>query len=329
MVCMADPSRCVRQRSAFSRSAWHALAALGAIGSPALAQYIPDEKPPEIRGMELQNKLGQRLPMDLELVDSSGKTVRLGEKFGKGRPVVVTMIYLRCPLLCPQTQQRIIGSFNQVKGFTIGTEYDAIFVSFDPRDTASDAAKAKEIALAQYDRTTIEVVRQGLSYMVGSAENTLALGDALGFPFRFLKQSGEFSHGTAVYVISPEGVISHCFTKLEYDPKDLRLALVDASDGKIGTLLDTFTLWCYHSTLTGEYTIAAMKVMRIGAAGAAVILFAFVGWWAMRDRKRRAIHKRLAAETEARIETARGSGGEAAGTDSSKIALTGALGHSR
>ncbi len=113
------------------------------------------------------------------------------------------MMYLRCPLLCPQMQQRVMGSFNQISDFTIGTDYDALFISFDPRDSASMAAEAKDVALHSYDRTANEPVRQGLSYMVGSAANTQAVADALGFPYRYLTQSGEFSHGTAIYVVTP------------------------------------------------------------------------------------------------------------------------------
>ncbi len=309
MVCMADPFRGIRHAGAITRAAVVACLALGM--GHADAQLIPTEKPREIRGMELQDNLGKKLPLDIELEDSNGRKIKLGDKFGHERPVVVAMIYLRCPLLCPQMQQRVIGSFNQIHDFTIGSDYDALFISFDPRDRSSDASKAKEQALVSYDRPTNEPIRQGFSYLVGTAENTQAVADALGFPYRYLEQSGEFSHGTAIYVVSPEGVITNCFTKLEYDPKDLRLALVEASDGKIGTLLDTFTLWCYHSTVTGAYSIAAMKVMRIGAALSAVFVFLFVGVWIHRDRRRR---RRLAG---ARLNR------------TSNVALTSALGHSR
>jgi protein SCO1/2 len=311
---MAYPSRGTRSASRIRRAGAVALAAATVLSAPALAQPPAGEKPREIRGMELQNNLGKKLPLDVKLVDSNGKEVKLGDKFGHGRPVVVSMIYLRCPLLCPQLQQKVIHSFNKIPDFTVGTDYDVLFISFDFRDTAIDAAKAKELALSTYDRTTTENVRQGFSYLVGEADDTQKVADALGFPYRFLRESGEFAHGTAVYVVSPNGVISNCFPKLDYEPKDLRLSLVQASNGKIGTLLDTFTLWCYHSTLTGKYQIAALKVMRIGAALTAVLVFGFVGFWAVRDRRRR---RRLL-----------GDGGTGAGSNSFS-APDGALGHSR
>lgn len=287
MVCIADPSRGRRANSEMTRLVVAALVSVSFAAATASAQLIPTEKPVEIRGLELQNRLGEKLPLDIELQDASGRKVKLGDKLGKGRPVVITMIYLRCPLLCPQTQQKVIASFNQIPDFTIGHDYDVLFVSFDSRDTAADAARERDQAIIQYDRPTTEVVRQGFSYLVGSIENTQKLADSLGFAYRFLKESGEFSHGTAVYVVTPEGVVSQCFTKLEYDPKDLRLALVDASGGKIGTLLDLFTLWCYHPTDSGEYVIAPMNVMRIGSAISAVVVGSVVGVWAYRDSKRR------------------------------------------
>lgn len=316
MVCMADPSRGTQRADRIRRAGAVALLVIAAAAAPGVAQAPANEKPREIRGMELQNNLGKKLPLDVKLVDSNGKKVRLGDKFGHGRPVVVSMIYLRCPLLCPQLQQKVVQSFNKITDFTIGTDYDVLFISFDFRDTPIDAAKAKELAVSTYDRTTTENVRQGFSYLVGEAEDTQKVADALGFPYRYLRESGEFAHGTAVYIVSPDGVISKCFPKLDYDPKDLRLSLVEASNGKIGTLVDTFTLWCYHSTLTGKYQIAAMKVMRVGAALTAVLVFGFVGVWAVRDRRRRS---RLL-----------GAGGTAGGTEqTSTSAPEGALGHSR
>lgn len=302
--------------------------------TPSFAQNVslpPGEKPREIRGMELENKLGDKLPLSLKLQDSNGKSITLGEKFGKGRPVVLVMVYFRCPLLCPQMQQMVIASFNQIPDFTVGTEYDVVFVSFDPRDTAADAAKAKDFALVSYDRLTNEPVRQGFSYLVGEASQTRALADSLGYPYRFLKESGEFSHGTAVYIVSPEGTISACFPKLDYNPKDFRLALVEASNGKIGTLLDTFTLWCYHSTVTGEYQLVAMKVMRLGGAATVVILGAFVGFWVYRDRRRRQKSEIAGANLSGGGVSGAGEGGRGVmgrGTDRN-AALPSALGHLR
>jgi protein SCO1/2 len=296
MVCLADPSRVHAAGAWASRAAGAAAALLVALGTSAAdAQLIPTEKPEEIRGLDLKDRLGKRVPLDLVFRDSNGREVKLGDKLGKGRPVVLTMVYLRCPLLCPQLQQRILASLNAIPDFTVGHDYDVIFVSFDFRDAPADAEAAKEVALTQYQRPATETVRQGMSYLTGSAQSSVALGDALGFSFRFLKESGEFAHGTAIYVLTPEGTISQCFTKLDYDPKDLRLALVDASGGKIGTLADLFTLWCYHPTDTGEYVIAPMTFMRIGAALSAIGVGVVVGVWARRDvirRRRLAAHAR-------------------------------------
>src|SRR5207237_557592 len=129
--------------------------ALAFLGRGANAQYILDKPPPEARGLELTTRLGDKVPMDLTFTLSNGKPVKLGDLFNKGRPVIVAMVYFRCPLLCPKVQEEILKSLNALD-FTIGKEFDVVIVSFDPRDGPREAERAKTGALRLYERPTTE-----------------------------------------------------------------------------------------------------------------------------------------------------------------------------
>lgn len=263
-----------------------ACVALGCVAPFAAGQSMMDEPPRQWAGLEIKDMLGSKLPMDLEFVDSVNAPVKVGDLFTKKRPVLMFMIYHRCPLLCPTTQEYVIGVLEKVD-FTVGKDFDVAVVSFDPRDSVPDAERAKARAILQYDRETDESIRAGFHFWLGKAQNSRKLADALGFPYRYLPDSGEYSHGTAIYLITPEGYISRCYPKLSFESKDIRLGLVEASEGKIGTLLDRITLWCYHPDELGNYIVSPMRVMQLGAGGCGVIVVSLVGGLWMWERKKR------------------------------------------
>lgn len=288
----ARPSRFARLVAACAL----VLAALGSGGEGAArAQVIRDEVPEPIRGMELQDHSGRRIPLDLQFTDSGGKPVRLDDLFGRPgaaegsrRPVVIVMMYFRCPLLCPKVVEETIESFRGLEDLTVGTDYDALFVSFDPRDTPIDAERQKNDALMAYERTIDDSIRSGMSFLTGPAANSRALADALGFPYRYLPDSGEYSHGSVIFVLTPDGNISRYLTGLTYPVRDLRLALVEAADGKIGTLTDRFLLWCYHfDSSQGGYVLRAMRLMQAAGAATVLLLGGFIGWLFYAERHRR------------------------------------------
>lgn len=274
-----------------------ALAAAVAAAPGARAQVIRDELPEPVRGLELQDHSGRKIPLDLEFTDSGGKPVRLGDLFGRPgpkegsrRPVVMVMLYFRCPLLCPKVVDETIESFRGMEDLTVGTDYDAIFLSFDPRDTVLDAESKKRDALMAYERTVDDSIRSGMSFLIGPAANSRAVADALGFPYRFLPESGEYSHGSVIFVLTPDGTISRYLTGLEYPVRDLRLALVEAADGRIGSLADRFLLWCYHyDPDAGSYVVRAMRVMQAGGALTVLLLGGFLGAMFYIERHRRGV----------------------------------------
>ncbi len=258
----------------------------------APAQIIPSQMPAPVRGLEVANKLGQQVPLDLQFTNEQGKIVSLKEYFNRttsgakgARPVVVQMLYFRCPILCPQVLGRLTSTLNEID-LTVGKDFDVVLVSFDPRDTPKDATKRKSAQLVSYNRGNEQVAR-GWSFLTSTRDSARQLGEALGFPFRAL-ENGEFSHGAALYVLTPAGKVSRSLVGLNYPAADVKLALVEASGGKIGTWKDAFVLWCYHfDPDAGTYTVAAMRVMRVGA----IITIAFVGslmlvMWRFEKRKR-------------------------------------------
>lgn len=292
MLSVQQPSPSVPNARRFGAAIGLLAACAGVLftGSTSRAQNLyrnMDEPPEQWAGLEIKDMLGTQLPMELEFLNTYGEAVKVGDLFKKKRPVLLFMMYHRCPLLCPTTQEYVIGVLEKVD-FTIGKEYDVAVVSFDPRDNAADADRAKSRAILQYGRETDESIRRGFHFWLGKAQNSRKLADSLGFPYRYLPDSGEYSHGTAIYLVTPEGYISRCYPKLSFEAKDIRLGLIEASEGKIGTLLDRITLWCYHPDDLGNYIISPMRVMQLGAGvcGAGVVSLVG-GMWMWERRKRR------------------------------------------
>ncbi|HYE01874.1 MAG TPA: SCO family protein [Phycisphaerales bacterium] len=270
-----------------------------AVAAPAPAQVIMKEVPEQARGLELRNRIGQTLPLDLVFKNARGTDVRLRDLLGDGRPLVVQMMYFRCPILCPKLRQETVQALSGT-GLAPGTDYHAVFVSFDERDGPLDAEREKNEALIEWadppKRTVSQAVRNGFHVLTGTAADARALADALGFPYRYLPESGEFAHGTVIYVVTPQGKLSRAINTTQGDdhgwfvPRDLRLALVEAGQGKVGTVFDSFTLWCYHyDPAAGAYVLQAVRVMQAGGALTLLALAGLIGGLLVRERRRRGL----------------------------------------
>jgi protein SCO1 len=185
--------------------------ALLALAPAAWAQRVMTEMPEPVRGLEVANKLGTTIPLDLTFSDEEGRTIKLGDYFGQTaadgghtKPVVLVMMYFRCPILCPMVLEKFTKTLNQVD-FTVGKDFDAVVVSFDQRDTPADARVQRAAQLAIYERPIDDSVRGGWNFLTSRPENARALADALGFPYRYLPDSGEFAHGSVVFVLTGDG----------------------------------------------------------------------------------------------------------------------------
>lgn len=240
---------------------------------PALAQ-TNSAAPPQLPGkVAITQKLDAQLPMDLMLRDETGRVVRLGQYFNHGRPVLLNFMYYRCPMLCPMVMDGIANGLTELR-FDIGKEFDVVTVSMDPRDTPEQAAVKKEQYVKRYGRFG---AANGWHFLTGPESATRRLTNAVGFQYAYDIKTDQFAHGTALIAVTPQGRVSRYLYGFEYKARDLRLALVEASAGKIGTATDAILLLCYHyDPATGKYSRTAMNFVRAGGLATVLGIAGFI-----------------------------------------------------
>ncbi len=279
--------------------------ALALVAGTALADS--SATPPRLPGeVSIQQKLNAQLPLDLMFRDETGRVVRLREEF-RGKPVILNFMYYRCPMLCPMVMEGLSGALTELK-FDVGREFDVITVSIDPRDMPKQAAAKKEKYLKRYGRLG---AGSGWHFLTGSESAIKALADAVGFHYAYDPQRDQFAHGTVVIITTASGRLSRYIYGFEYKARDLRLALVEASENRIGTATDQILLLCYHyDPATGKYSRSAMNVVR---AGGIATVFSLVGFIIIMLRRERREARRPLAGRYAAGPAAGGPAGEAAG----------------
>jgi protein SCO1 len=238
------------------------LTAFGQYGRPPAASMPQGGTPEVLKTVTIEQRLGAQVPLDAAFRDEAGREVRLGDYFKRGRPVVLSLVYYECPMLCNQVLNGLVGTLEALS-FTPGQEFEVVTVSFDPRETAELAAEKKETYIRRYRRTGGEI---GWHFLTGDQNSIDALAQSVGFGYVWDERSKQFAHASAIMVATPEGKLSHYFYGIEYSPKELRLALVEASEQKIGSPVDRLILYCYHyDPTTGKYGPAILNILR--AAG--------------------------------------------------------------
>ena len=219
-----------------------------------------DEKPEILKDIGIDQRLDAPLPLDAPLRDEAGRAVRLGDYFGR-RPVVFALVYYNCPMLCTQVLNGLVGALNTIS-LDAGRDFDVVAVSFDARDKPSDAAAKKDAYLTRYKRPNAS---EGWHFLTADPHEIERITKAAGFRFKWDESRSQFAHASAVMVATPDGRLARYFYGIEYAPRDLRLGLVDASAGKIGTTVDRLLLFCYHyDAATGRYTPAIESALRVG-----------------------------------------------------------------
>jgi protein SCO1/2 len=243
-----------------------ALAMGQGMGQPALSPATP---PPQIlNNIEIEQKLNAQAPLDLPFRNEQGRGVKLGDYFGK-RPVVLALVYYDCPMLCTEVLNGMVSAFGVLK-FDIGRDYEVVTVSFDPREKPELAAAKKATYVRRYGRPGAD---QGWHFLTGEAGSINALTKAVGFHYQWDERTQQFAHSTALMVLTPQGKIAQYFYGVEYSPKDLRLGMVEASQGKIGTPVDQILLYCYHyDPRTGRYGAIITRVLQIAGAITVLVL---------------------------------------------------------
>lgn len=226
-------------------------------------------------------RLGTPLPLDTELRDEAGNRVPLAHFFD-GRPVIFAFVYYECPMLCTQVLNGMLRAL-RVLSFDAGDEFRVVAVSIDPRESPADAAAKKANYVARYDRAH---AAQGWHFLTGDEAAITALTDAVGFRYAYDAELGQYAHAAGILVLTPEGRVARYFYGIEYAPRDLRLALIEASSERIGSAVDQLLLYCYHyDPTTGRYGLVIMNVIRLAGIVTVLALAAFI--WAMLRRDRR------------------------------------------
>ena len=232
----------------------------------------PNVRPPGLKNVGIQQNLNQQIPPDLVFTDDLGRNVRLGDYFGK-KPLILNFVYYGCPMLCGEALNGLESTLRVLK-FDLGKEFEVITISFDPKDTPEMAAKKKDQFLRRYNRPGAE---RGWHFLVGQPAAIEAVTKAAGFQYQYDEKTGQFAHSTAILVLTPQGKIAQYYYGIEYPPKDLRLALVEASENRIGNVMDELLLYCYHyDPEKGKYSATVMRVLRLMGVATMLCLGALV-----------------------------------------------------
>lgn len=230
------------------------------------ANFNARERPKILRDVGIDQRLSEQVPLDLTFRDETGKSVQLRQYFGK-KPVVLSLVYFDCPMLCTMVENGLLQSLKQLK-FDVGDQFDVLTVSFDPRDTPQVAAAKKALYLGLYGRPG---AAQGWHFLTGDQPSIERLTKAVGFHYAYDPQTAQFAHATAIMVLTPQGRLARYFYGIQYPAGDLRLSLVEASADKIGSPVDVVLLFCsQYNPATGKYGLIISRVIAI--AGLVTIL---------------------------------------------------------
>jgi protein SCO1/2 len=250
--------------------AWPFSAGAQILGAPMPGyKYDPgvpaDAIPRPIREIGFDQHLDAQLPLDVEFRDEEGRSVKVGEYFGR-RPVVLAFVYFDCPMLCPMVLGSITSAVQRLP-LTLGEDFELVIVSFDARETPELAAERKRTSIGR----SMPAHASGAHFLTGGSASIERLAHASGFRFVWDEPSHQFAHPSGIVVVTPDGRIARYLFGIDYPQRDLRLALVEASAGTIGALVDTVLLYCYHyDPTTGRYGLVVMRLLRI--AGVATVL---------------------------------------------------------
>ena len=223
-----------------------------------------DQQPLLLQKIAIRQRLNTALPLSLEFRDETGKTVQLGDYFGK-RPVILSLVYYQCKILCPEEMDGLVGALEVVK-FNPGRDFNVVFVSIDPTETPAIAAREKAYYMKRYGRPQ-DV--NGWHFLTGQEPAIRALSTAVGFGYvPMMGPDGkmtQFAHASAVELVTPQGKLAQYYLGVEFSPKDLQLGLVEASHGTIGSVVDNILTYCYQYDPTQNgHSLIYIRIFQMG-----------------------------------------------------------------
>jgi protein SCO1/2 len=239
--------------------------------------------PAALKDVGIDQRLNEQVPLDLVFKNESGKQVELRRYFGR-KPVVLSLVYYECPMLCTMVLNGMLRSLRALK-LDAGKDFEILTVSFDPKETPDLAAAKKQSYLERYQRPG---AKEGWHFLTGDERNIRRLTEAAGFRYRYDAARDQYVHASGIMVLTPDGRLARYLYGIEYSARDLRLALVEASAGRIGNPVDKILLYCFHyDPSTGKYSLLIMNVIRAAGSATVLVLATFLIVMFRRDRRKR------------------------------------------
>lgn len=256
---------------------------LGAAASPAQEDRI-EAAPAGLEAVDVTERPDAQAPLDLKFVDEDGMEVALGDFFHPGRPVILNLGYYSCPMLCGLVLNAMVDGMKELE-WTPGQEFELITVSIDAREGPRLANLKKDTYLQSYGRPS---ARSGWHFLTGTADQSRALADAVGFGYAYNEERQEWMHPAALFVLTPEGRVARYLYGVSFDAQTLRLSLVEASEGRIGGSMDKVLLFCFqYDSSVGRYGPAARRLMSVAGYVTVVVLGLWLIQLRRRDRRRK------------------------------------------
>ena len=225
-----------------------------------------------MRKVDFEQRLGAQLPLERSFVDEEGQSVKLGDFFDE-RPVLFVLAYYRCPMLCNQVLNGVLTSTNAID-FVAGRDFEIVVVSFDPTDAPTVARAKRDAYTRRYHHKS---GRDGWHFLTGKTDDIAAVAEACGFRYVYHEETDQYAHASGIMVVTPDGRLSQYFYGIDYPTRDLRLALVESSQGQIGNLVDQLLLRCFHyDAITGRYGLAVMRLVQAGGILTVVLVGGFI-----------------------------------------------------
>lgn len=254
------------------------------IGGRRTNGQVVQENPEDLQQINVVEHLNEKIPLDFEFIDENGENVSLSDYFGQGRPVILILGYYTCPMLCNLV-------FNGVRDAVMdmdwlpGNQFQIVTVSIDPTETNLIASAKKKNYIESIGKDNID---KGWVFLTGRESQSAALAEAVGFKYFYDKKLEQYAHPAVLTILTDEGVISRYLYGIQFDKRDLRLALLDASEGKIGNTLDRILLYCYHyDPDAGGYVVLAGNVMKLGGVVTLFLLGGLLSTLWFKERRKR------------------------------------------
>jgi protein SCO1/2 len=261
------------------------------------ANTVEQATPEQLKHVGVDEHLDAQVPLDAQFRDQTGKAVKLGDYFDGKRPVILTFAYHSCPMLCSMLLNATMESLKNI-GWRIGKEFDVLTISFDPNESLEKSAAKRDELLAGYGYPADNPhANKGWNFLIGNEANIKRTTEAVGYNYTYDAEEKQFGHPAVIMLLKPNGHVSRYLYGIEYSPTDLKLGLLEATEGKSVTTVERVILFCYrYDPHEGKYVVVANRVMRIGGGMCALGLGAFLGFYWRKERKR---SKKLAAQEAA------------------------------